>query len=399
MTKQNEAAIALRWSLISDFLNEDQRCLFLGVEAHALGEGGISAIARATNSSPTTVAKGMEYVEQMGGDEAPDPKDFRPRLRVRRPGAGRPSLREAHPGLMPALMQLVEPDPLEALASPLLWTTQSRDRLAEALGDAEIPVSPSSVLELLKEEGFRVGRAKKPPRRDTAWPEPRDQFRLVSQRVALAQAEGKPVIGMELFRVSREGLLQDDAPPFTAGLRRWKEDRFSEEPSREKPADQCEVCGATRHATGVLVEPSSQTIDLALVTLKEWWDRVGAGEFDRASRLVVVVAGLAGNQQAMRQIGDVFDRAYGHMKINFEVLHLPGGIWRWRSVERRFTLATNNHIVGHHLERHEGTLTVPGRARRQGSQNWIERIGTESKVAMARYPLWNYGVPKAGEVR
>ena len=82
----------------------------LGQEARLLGHGGLRAVA---GVSETTVRAGVFELEA-GGDPFPGG-------RVRRPGGGRKSAEELDPGLVPALLALVEPDERGDPVSPLRW--------------------------------------------------------------------------------------------------------------------------------------------------------------------------------------------------------------------------------------------------------------------------------------
>jgi transposase-like protein len=70
------------------------------VEARALGRGGVSAVARATGVSRTTVSKAVRELDESeaDGEEGPLPVG-----RARRSGAGRPRLTDRDPGLADAL--------------------------------------------------------------------------------------------------------------------------------------------------------------------------------------------------------------------------------------------------------------------------------------------------------
>ena len=85
--------------LLLPVLDEKSRRLVLGAVARAAGDGGISAVAKVAGASWQTVADGAAELES--GQVAPEG-------RVRRPGAGRKKLAEADPGLVPALLALVE---------------------------------------------------------------------------------------------------------------------------------------------------------------------------------------------------------------------------------------------------------------------------------------------------
>src|SRR6516225_6174632 len=93
--------LAAKFGVILPHLDERQRRLLLGAEARALGHGGIRLVAGA------------------GG--------------VRRAGGGRKRAAEADPGLVPALLALVEPDERGDPESPLRWTVKSVRALAAGL--------------------------------------------------------------------------------------------------------------------------------------------------------------------------------------------------------------------------------------------------------------------------
>src|SRR5262245_48446125 len=105
-------------------LDEKSRRLVLGAVARAAGAGGVGAVARLTGASWQTVADGAAELES--GQVAPAG-------RVRRPGGGRKRLAEADPGLVPALLALVEDSARGDPGSPLLWTTRSVKHLAREL--------------------------------------------------------------------------------------------------------------------------------------------------------------------------------------------------------------------------------------------------------------------------
>ena len=85
--------------LLLPVLDEKSRRLALGAVARAAGDGGITAVAKVSGASWQTVADGAAELES--GQVVPDG-------RVRRPGAGRKTLAGADPGLVPALLALVE---------------------------------------------------------------------------------------------------------------------------------------------------------------------------------------------------------------------------------------------------------------------------------------------------
>jgi hypothetical protein len=120
--------LATRFEVLLPHLNERQQRLALATEARLLGHGGVRAVAEVAGVSVTTVRKGVFELE---GGEDPLPPE-----RARRRGGGRKSAATQDPGLVPALLALVEPDERGDPMSPLRWTTKSLRHLAPGVDPA-----------------------------------------------------------------------------------------------------------------------------------------------------------------------------------------------------------------------------------------------------------------------
>ena len=120
---QSEESLRAKFEAVLPHLDERQQRLVLAGEARSLGHGGIAAVARATGASRSTVSQGVAELE---AGEAP-------LGRVRRAGGGRKSLTATDPGLVAALLALVEPTRRGDPESPLCWTTMSTRQLAAEL--------------------------------------------------------------------------------------------------------------------------------------------------------------------------------------------------------------------------------------------------------------------------
>ena len=111
-------------------------------------------------------------------------------------GAGRKRRRERDPGLVPALLALVEPDQRGDPESPLRWTVKSTRKLAAELTRQGHPVGADTVAALLKAEGFslqgtsRTTEGARHPDRDA-------QFRSINGQVKEFTAAGQPVISVD----------------------------------------------------------------------------------------------------------------------------------------------------------------------------------------------------------
>ena len=167
-------------------LNERSR-RWAAAEARAAGPGGIAAVVRATDISESTVRRGLEELEQAEELQAG---------RVRRAGAGRPSVLERDPELEQVLDRLIDPVTRGDPESPLRWTSKSGAKLAEALREMGHEVVDRTVLRLLKAKGYSL-QANKKTREGAQHPDRDAQFAHRSETVAAAIQAGEPVISVD----------------------------------------------------------------------------------------------------------------------------------------------------------------------------------------------------------
>ena len=141
-----EVALKAKFEAVLPHLDERAARLVLAGEAQSLGHGGIAAVARASGSARSRVQNGVAELESGAA----------PLGRIRREGAGRKPITVTDPGVVPALLGLVEPTRRGDPESALCWTTLSTARLAAELTAAGHPVSAVKVAQLLKAEGFSL---------------------------------------------------------------------------------------------------------------------------------------------------------------------------------------------------------------------------------------------------
>ncbi|MCK6463486.1 MAG: ISAzo13 family transposase, partial [Phycisphaerae bacterium] len=142
----------IRWKYraLSVEMDERGRRQWAAAEAQELGWGGVSAVARATRLSRTTITAGLRELELPAAQRVVEG------MRVRRPGGGRKALIETDPGLPAALEALIEPVTRGDPESPLRWTCKSTRRLADELTRERHPVSVNTVATLLRQAGYSL---------------------------------------------------------------------------------------------------------------------------------------------------------------------------------------------------------------------------------------------------
>ena len=270
--------------LLLPALDERSRRLALAAVALAAGDGGIGAVAKMSGASWQTVADGVAEL-QSGQAAAPG--------RVRRPGAGRKKLAETDPGLVPALLALVEDSTRGDPESPLAWTTRSAQTLSDALTAAGHRCSPQTCWRLLGEQGFstqgnaRVSEGKRHPDRDA-------QFRHIAAQAAEYLAAGQPVISVDAKK-------KEEIGEYAQAGREWRrkgdpvkvrDHSFAGEGGHAIPYGVYDVAANTGF---VNVGTDHDTAAFAVESIRRWWALAGRDAYPEATRLLVTCDAGGGN--------------------------------------------------------------------------------------------------------
>src|SRR5947207_3691981 len=270
------AILAATFEAIFPHLDERQRRLLMGAEARTLGHGGIRLVARAAGVRQATVSAGVSELE--AGAE--------PLGRARQPGGGRKRAADADPGLVPALLALVEPDERGDPMSPVKWTAKSTRNLAGELTRQGHKVSADTVGDLLRDEGFSLqGNAKtiegaRHPDRDA-------QFRYINGQAQAHQEAGEPVISVDTKKKELVG-------EFANAGREWRpKGRPAAARTHDFPGDGVGkavpygVYDLTADAGWVSVGTDHDTAAFAAESIRRWWKAAGQGEYPLARRLLI----------------------------------------------------------------------------------------------------------------
>ena len=263
--------------LVLPVLDEKSRRLVLAAVARAAGDGGITAVAKATGASWQTVADGVAELES--GRVAPPG-------RVRRPGAGRPGLAGTDPGLVPALLALVADSARGDPESPLLWTTKSAKNLSAELTRQGHRCSPQTAWRLLHGQGFstqanaKVTEGRRHPDRDA-------QFRYIAAQAKEHLAAGQPVISVDAKK-------KEEVGEYAQAGREW---RPAGDPVKVRDHSFADQDGGHAIPYGVYdvaastgfvnVGTDHNTAALAVESIRRWWDLAGRDACPGAGLLLV----------------------------------------------------------------------------------------------------------------
>ena len=314
MTDETAAVLGELLARLLPQLDERQRRLTLGAAARVLGFGGVRRVARLAEVAESTVARGARELESDPG----------PGGRVRVAGGGRKSLRESDPGLVAALLALVEPDQRGDPESPLRWTVKSTRNLAAELTRQGHRVGSDTVAALLKAEGFslqgtsRTTEGARHPDRDA-------QFGYINAQVKEYTGAGQPVISVD---AKKKEVLGEYAVIGREWHRAGEPVRVRAHDFPEKDAQKAVPYGIYDLAadTGwVAVGCDGDTAAFAVATVRRWWQGEGRERYPTATRLLITADAGGSNGYRVRawkkELAD-FALATG---LSVTVCHFPPG--------------------------------------------------------------------------
>ena len=323
-------------------LDERTRRLVAGAAAGALGHGGVRAVSDAVGMRAGTVSDGMWEVES--GEELHG--------RVRREGGGRKKLTETDPGLMAALMKLVEPDKRGDPTSPLLWTTKSLRNLSAELTAAGHPCSHDTVGDLLREQGFSLQsnfktlEGNQHPDRDA-------QFRHINDTVTDHQRTGDPVVSVDTKKKELVG-------QFAGGGREWERKGAPVKVNGHTFADDAlgkaipyGIYDVTANSGWVGVGTDHDTAAFAVQCLRGWWNSVGRNTYRDATRLLITADGGGSNSSRGRAWKTELAAFALETGLAVSVCHFPPGTSKWNRIEHHLFSHITMNWRGRPLTSHE----------------------------------------------
>jgi transposase len=334
--------LAAKFGSIFPHLDERQRRLYLGSEARALGHGGIRLVAAAAGVREATVSLGVAELES--GAE--------PLGRARRPGGGRKRLADTDPGLVPALLALVQPEERGDPVTPLRWTIKSTRDLAGELTRQGHRVSADTVHKLLHAEGFSLqGNAKtiegkQHPDRDA-------QFRYINEQARACAAAGDPVISVDTKKKEQVGEYRN------AG-RTWRpkgdpvkvRDHDFPGPDQGK-AIPYGVYDLAANAGWVNVGTDHDTAAFAVESIRRWWNARGSADYPGAQRLLITAGAGGSNGYRTRAWKAGLADLARETGLEITCCHFPPGTSKWNKIGHRLFSAITMNWRGRPLTSHE----------------------------------------------
>jgi hypothetical protein len=349
-----EDEIRRKYAALSPLMDERMRRCWAGVEADAIGDGGIALVERAIGMSRTTI--------RAGRDEARAGLQDANVAQIRRAGGGRPRLEEQDPDLMTELESLVDPVTRGDPESPLRWTSKSTRKLASELTQRGKAISPQKVGQLLFTLGYRLNAAQK-TLEGTDHPDRNAQFEFINDRVQAYQARNAPVISVD---TKKKELVGD----FKNGGREWQpmgepvpvrvHDFIDPDLGKAIPYG---IYDLGRNEGWVNVGIDHDTPEFAVASISRWWSQMGRKVYPQASELLITADAGGSNGYRSRLFKMELQKFADRTGLTIGISHFPPGTSKWNKIEHRMFSHITENWRGRPLVDHETIVQLIGATR------------------------------------
>lgn len=400
----NVDSVRAKYAKLRGVMDERVTRLWAAAEAEALGYGGIAAVVTATGISKARIRAGIRELSERGTDATAVPAREQ---RIRRAGAGRPTLIEKDPTLLRDLDLLVDPTTRGDPESPLRWTCKSKEKLATELRAMRHKVSATMVGRLLNDLGYSLQVVRK-TREGAQSPDRDAQFEHINRTAKAFIKRGQPVVSVD---TKKKELVGD----FKNAGREWQH-KGEPEPVRvhdfvDKTLGKVIPYGVydtARNEAWVSVGVDHDTAEFAVATLERWWREMGKKAYPKATELLVTADGGGSNASRSHLWRVELQRFADATGLDVSVCHFPPGTSKWNKIEHRLFSQITQNWRGRPLVSREavvelirGTTTATGlrvRAKLDKRKYKVGRtVPTDAlrAVRLERKPFrgdWNYTV-------
>lgn len=353
-----EATIVAKYAALAPVLDERSRRWWAAAESSAIGYGGDALVSSATGLARETIRKGRWEIA----------RGQAPTGRIRRPGAGRPGVRERQPSILVDLEAFVDPLTRGDQASPLRWTCKSRATLAAMLTEHGLSVSSTTVGRLLRHLGYRLRSARRRRKKLIPW-DRNEQFEYINATADRFLTAGQPVISVD---ITKQDLVANSA---NARLERRAQGRPAVTSARDFPRDAegeaipYDAYDMDRDESWVRVARTHDIPAVAVKSIHHWWQRIGRIAFPDAKALYIT-ADAGGSAAYRSRLGKrEFQPLADNTRLTIYVSHFPPGTRKWTKIDHRLFC----HIT---VNSPDATLTA--------YETIVDRIGSTRRDAGGR---------------
>ena len=342
-------AICCRWIAVAGHLDERGRRLFAAAEVRTAGHGGLAAVSRITGLARSTLERGLKDLD------AP----ALPPGMLRRPGNGRPALKDTDASLLDDLRRLVEPAMMGDPTRPLLWVSKSWLKLATARQEMGHKISANTVGKLLLELGF-TRHVNRKTKEGSDHPDRDEQFEYINAQVSAFQAAGQPVISVDTKKKELVGAYKNVGSDYRAeGCPDQVKvhDFIDKDLGRAVPYGVYDLAANTGW---VSLGIDNDTAEFAVNAIRRWHETMGQARYPNTDRLMITADGGGSNGSRVRLWKVELQKLADETGLTLQIHHYPPGTSKWNKIEHRLFCHITQNWRGKPLVSHQVILDLIG---------------------------------------
>ena len=319
-----------RIETLTPHLTENQKRMYLALEATSLGRGGIKEVSAISGVHRNTISAGIKELRGHSNGQGSDSE-----ARIRSKGGGRKPITVTQPGIMEALDRLVDPESYGNPENPLRWTTKSLRNLEDELAAEGFAIKYRKIGYLLKELGFSLQQNQKMKQVGKQSPDRDKQFRHINETAKSYLSSGEPVISVDCKKKENIGNFKNNGSeyaPKKSPVKVLDHDFPIPENGKAAPYGVYDIGNNEGY---VNVGISSDTAMFAVNSIRNWWCHMGVQRFPNVSHLYITADGGGSNGSKCRLWKTELQKLADELLIPIEVSHFPPGTSKWNKIEHR----------------------------------------------------------------
>lgn len=353
--KNHIKLIKEKFKIMSPHLNEKSRRLFAAMEATAIGYGGVSIVARATQISRRAIHVGLNEITNNETSS-----------NIRSPGGGRIPAAIKNPELYFELENLVEPltrgDPM----SSIRWTCKSTSILSKELSRLGHEASPRLVAGLLHSMKYSLQSNQK-TMAGKQHPDRNAQFEHINAKATKQMKSNNPVISVDTKKKELIGHYKNNGTKWRKEGDAVKVNDHDFPDPKVPRAHPYGIYDLAKNLGWVNVGTSHDTASFAVASIRGWWKSCGRKLYPDAKKLFITADGGGSNGSRIRLWKWELQQLADETQLPISVCHFPPGTSKWNKIEHRLFSFISQNWKGEPLVSYEtivqliaGTKTSTG---------------------------------------
>ncbi len=321
---EDDKKLADKLNSFLPFLNEEQKRIYLAVEASSIGRGGKAKIEKLIGVSHNTINKGLR--ELAAGIPV------KPNEKIRKEGGGRK--KKITPRIWEKIEVFIEPHKRGEPESPLQWVSKSLRNIEGALKADGIAASYRIIGEALKEKGFSLQSNRKTY--EGKGHQDRDaQFEFINRKVKEFMSENQPVISVDAKKRELVGNYKNNGTDWRKKGSPIEVNAYDFLTESEGVAIPYGIYDMGINKGWVNVGITKDTAEFAVQSIRNWWYKMGIYYHNNASSLLIAADGGGSNSTKGKLWKFELQKFANETGMHIEVTHFPPGTSKWNKIEHR----------------------------------------------------------------